>query len=55
MKHLILVLVLAAFTACTARGTDPTVKCPDSKDQSLTREQWEACYGHQDKDSSGSR
>lgn len=55
MKHLILVLVLAAFTACSARGTDQTMMCPDSKEKSLTREEWKACYGYQDKDSSGGR
>lgn len=51
MQPIILVLVLAAFTACSGRGSDPTVKCPDNKEQSLTRAQWEACYGYQDKDS----
>ncbi len=50
MKHLILTLVLAAFTACSAGGTDPTVKCPNDKDKQLTREEWKACYGLQKDD-----
>lgn len=53
MKHLVLGVLLAALTACIA-GVDPTVQCPNSKEQ-MSREQWQACYGYQDRDSSGGR
>jgi hypothetical protein len=54
MKRVLLALVLAAVSACSGAGTDPKVQCPSS-DQQLTRDQWEACYGYQDHDSSGGR
>ena len=54
MRYFIHALILAAFTACAVPGTDLTVACPDSSEKSLTREQWKACYGYQDKESSGS-
>jgi hypothetical protein len=51
-KHLVLALVLAAFTACSS-GSDPNVKCPDNKDKQLTRDEWRACYGRQGPDEKG--
>jgi hypothetical protein len=46
MKHLVLALVLAAFTACSS-GSDPNVKCPEDKNKQLTRDEWRACFGYQ--------
>jgi hypothetical protein len=49
MKYLVLALALVAFTACSI-GSDPTVKCPDDKNKQLTRDEWKACNGVQDKE-----
>jgi hypothetical protein len=49
MKYLVLALMLAAFTACST-ASDPTVKCPDDKNKQLTRDEWRACNGTQDRD-----
>lgn len=58
VKRVLLAAVIAAVAACSApTGTDrPRVKCPTSAeqgDQTLTRAQWRACFGRQDKDPSG--
>jgi hypothetical protein len=50
MKYLVLALTLVTFTACSI-GSDPTVKCPDDKNKQLTRDEWRACNGVQDKES----
>lgn len=48
MKYLVLALMLATFTACSI-ASDPTVKCPTDPNKQLTREEWKACNGRQDK------
>lgn len=54
MKYLLLGVMLAALAACGTAGVDPqTAQCPDNQDQTLSRGQWEACYGYQDHDSGG--
>lgn len=53
MKHfLLLALVLSALSAC-AGGTNRSsvdAQCPSDRSQTLTRQQWEACYGRQEND-----
>ena len=53
MRHLVFALLLTSLTACSV-GVDPTVKCPGNQD-TLTRDQWKACYGQQDHDGKGDK
>lgn len=52
MKRLVLMAVLAAVAACSG-GVDPKTPCPTDPNKQLSRAEWKACYGRQDKDPSG--
>lgn len=50
MKTVLALAFLTALAACTA-GKNPDVGCPASGNkETMTRAQWEACYGHQSKE-----
>ena len=49
MRHVVLIIMLAALTACAA-GRDPGPPCPNDPNKQLTRAEWKACYGEQEED-----
>ena len=50
MKHLLLLaFVLTTLSACTGGVNTADVQCPGGS-VSMTKVQWEACYGRQDHD-----
>ena len=55
MRYTLPALILALLLTACGNARDATVKCPDNKDQQLTRDQWEACFGRQDKDGKGAK
>lgn len=54
MKYLVIALMLFGVTACGG-GRDMAVRCPDDAGKELSRAEWQACFGRQDKDGKGSR
>lgn len=49
MKRLVLLFILATLSACAGAVNTANVQCP-SGSVSMTKAQWEACYGRQDND-----
>jgi hypothetical protein len=55
MKHLVLTLMLAVTVTACSGGRDSSVRCPDDPNQEMSRAEWRACFGRQDKDGKGAK